>query len=453
MNNRVWDFVEQDHNAMLDVFFDEFIGVVKVDLQTGTALVLKSRQEHAETGILMPFMDYLAQQVLPLIYGEDRALFKDITLQRLLSFHRHEEPVFPMEVRCFSEDKLYDWVKVSASVLDHQSLLITARIVNEDHLMRKIVDMFVYRNFDFFILINVIKNTYTMFNGDPDTVLPPMSGSYEEEVVRYNALYVAPEDVQTTTEHMMIPHILYMLQDQECYEFTAGMIDEQDSYHRSRIQFRYYDKSAGLVLCTRTDVTQLFLEEGEKERRLASALREAKHDPMTDLYNKKATTELVSHALYQRYRAQAVIFFIDIDDFKLVNDTLGHQKGDALLHDIGRKLARIASKDGIAGRIGGDEFLLFLPVSSTMDKIERHAQDICSTLLEQTDARLKELPISCSVGLAVYPQDGTEYEQLLYKADQALYDAKRKGKCQYAFYSASAQDDTHTAEHLFYHQP
>lgn len=183
----------------------------------------------------------------------------------------------------------------------------------------------------------------------------------------------------------------------------------------------------------------------KNKRRLASAMLEAQHDALTNLLNKKAMADLVAQVLKNQFRNRAYFLFIDVDNFKLVNDTFGHPMGDALLRHMGNSLNAIAAEHGIAGRVGGDEFLLVL--STTGDKsAEQYAGEVCTIFDSQTELDLHGLQISCSVGISVYPSDGGDYQTLVHKADKALYDAKRFGKNCFAFYTADGNETTEGEE-------
>lgn len=428
----------QQNIGVMETFTADYISITKVNLDTGRAVVLKSERDPDLVGLEEKWEDLVSRYEQKQAHADDVSLLSDLTLENLNEYYVRKGSLFPIELRCFQRDETYDWVRIAGSPMksEKRELLITVRVANEERLMRNIVDLYVYRNCDFFVLVNARDNSYTMFSGKEGTPLPPAEGNdYEAEVRQYNQTYVAPEDLEETTANMMIDHVCKMLEKQDQYEFTTGFINDKGEYRRSRIQFAYFDREAGLIVTTRMDVTELYLAEGEKEQKLAEALRAAQHDPMTELYNKKAMTELVNKAIGNRYRAQSVMMFVDIDNFKLVNDTFGHQKGDEVLLYLARRLGKIAGKDGIAGRIGGDEFLVYLPANGQLSPIKDYADEICNVFASQTEFELADIPVSCSVGISVYPQDGMEYEGLLYKADQALYDAKRYGKCQYAFYS------------------
>lgn len=377
---------------------------------------------------------------LEYLQTENRAKVLSLTLDYLNSFLDKGREELVLEVRCRSENTAYIWAEINISVISPQErkLLVTTRSIDEDRMLKSIVEQFVFQDLDYFVLLNAKNDTYTMFSAKKSgTPVPPVYGeSYSAQVLEYNARYVAPDEFQQTTGNMQIPHVLEMLEKEERYSFSTSGITDQGTFRRTRVQFQYYDKDAGLILLTRTDITRMFMEEQEKNERLAAALRDARQDPLTGIYNQKGTEALTIDLLTKQKEKKAAFLFVDVDNFKMVNDTLGHQEGDTLLRFLADSIRDTAAEyEGIAGRIGGDEFLLFLPGIPSMEKVKNCAGRVCQAFDAVTEGAMKALPISCSVGISIYPEDGSDYKTLLRKADQALYTSKRYGKNKYYFYS------------------
>jgi diguanylate cyclase len=177
----------------------------------------------------------------------------------------------------------------------------------------------------------------------------------------------------------------------------------------------------------------------ERDKSLANAnlelKRQATHDALTGIANRVLFVERLSHAVYDG-RPFAVCVF-DLDRFKIINDSLGHGAGDALLkHVTGRLLSIVRSTDTVA-RAGGDEFLLLLRDLSAVDEIEVLISRWMSALSQPYQLTGLELHVSPSIGIARYPNDGTSAEELLARADEAMYFAKRSGRKTFRFFDAS----------------
>ena len=163
----------------------------------------------------------------------------------------------------------------------------------------------------------------------------------------------------------------------------------------------------------------------------------AEHDSLTGLINRRRFQEELerSIAFTQRYKQQGALLFIDLDQFKYINDTYGHQYGDEYLLDVSRRLAKVLRKTDILGRLGGDEFGVIIP-SVTEEEVVTVANALLGTLSqEMIECDNKLIHISASIGVAFFPTQGYVASDLLAKADAAMYTAKNKGRSQFHVFS------------------
>lgn len=163
----------------------------------------------------------------------------------------------------------------------------------------------------------------------------------------------------------------------------------------------------------------------EKVRHLAY------HDPLTDLPNRTLFSDRLQHAMSiaKRNRDQLALMFIDLDKFKPVNDTLGHSVGDLLLKEVAQRIHGCLRESDTVGRIGGDEFVVLLPVIRTEYDAMEVAEKIRQALNRPFDlAGHKGLSISSSTGVAIYPDHGADEKELIKNADDAMYYAKSLGR-------------------------
>jgi diguanylate cyclase (GGDEF)-like protein len=152
----------------------------------------------------------------------------------------------------------------------------------------------------------------------------------------------------------------------------------------------------------------------------------AERDPLTGLYNRRSFTTALQQAIEKQPDVPMALVYVDLDDFKLINDLKGHQQGDKVLIDIASKLASVTRSSDVVARIGGDEFVVLVTGITPEDQA-----NWCDRLLLQLSSNTlsgEHSTVSCSVGMAWYPRDGGNPESLLAAADQAMYDAKRAGK-------------------------
>jgi len=176
----------------------------------------------------------------------------------------------------------------------------------------------------------------------------------------------------------------------------------------------------------------------DEYKRTTLALKErAERDSLTKLLNKQSTQQLVTEYLNAQDANQlSALLILDLDNFKTVNDSYGHLYGDAVLTQVGGCLRSLFRANDIIGRIGGDEFLVFLKDLPDMDIVK----DRCDLLLASLNKLLARLmpdlkEVSCSIGAAISPTHASNYADLFQRADEALYVAKKRGKNRYKIYS------------------
>lgn len=175
----------------------------------------------------------------------------------------------------------------------------------------------------------------------------------------------------------------------------------------------------------------------ERHRQESALRRAASFDALTGVLNRsellRQLAKAISHASRSVYRGAVLI--IDIDDFKQINDTFGHLTGDAVLKDVAARLSAVARAGDSIGRLGGDEFVLILEGLRTWDDAAAAAKKASETTSYELEIEGHRVPVSTSIGVAVFPDQADEPDVLLELADRAMYAAKRKGKRQFCFFA------------------
>lgn len=178
----------------------------------------------------------------------------------------------------------------------------------------------------------------------------------------------------------------------------------------------------------------------DKKRRSVLLSEKAQRDPLTKLLNKEVSQSYITHSLLEKHEMSALMI-IDIDDFKLVNDTMGHLFGDAFLSEISNKLLKLSHGDDIVGRIGGDEFIVFIKDIDSIKQVEEHACAIVKEFQALYIEDFIDMDFSCSVGISLSPSHGDQFNELYQNADYALYQAKKQGKNQYVICNEEILND------------
>ncbi|QHO73777.1 bifunctional diguanylate cyclase/phosphodiesterase [Bradyrhizobium sp. CCBAU 051011] len=173
----------------------------------------------------------------------------------------------------------------------------------------------------------------------------------------------------------------------------------------------------------------------ERKEARAQIARLAYHDMLTGLPNRTQLRQLVNQAIDDGRGKQLALIFLDLDHFKDVNDTLGHSAGDALLVEFAKRLrARIQSSD-LLGRLSGDEFVIVLP-NCDPARASLVASNITAALASPIWIDNRQVPISASMGISIYPDNATDIDTLMQQADAAMYQAKQAGRSTHRFFSA-----------------
>lgn len=220
---------------------------------------------------------------------------------------------------------------------------------------------------------------------------------------------------------------------------TSGLIEKYRDVVRTGIPYAtevYLDDE--LIKATWLNVQVVKLGTGiaitsrdvTEKRRMADRIRHmAHHDQLTGVANRALFQDRAEQALLRarRQKQKVAFFMLDLDCFKTVNDTLGHSEGDALLVAIARRLVSLVRETDTVARMGGDEFVILMPEFHNPDDVRHCGQNITRNVSQPVDLAGRAITITASIGASIYPDDGLELEELLKKADDAMYAVKHAG--------------------------
>lgn len=194
-------------------------------------------------------------------------------------------------------------------------------------------------------------------------------------------------------------------------------------------------------------LSQSMLKLGASE---AQAQHLAYHDVLTGLPNRALIEERLTHALALSSRSDRLIalLLLDLDRFKMVNDTYGHHAGDALIIEVSQRLSGLLRSSDTVGRIGGDEFVVVMSDVESIDQVNAVCQRIIEALSQPFVLLNNETWIGVSIGLVLSPRDGTDRSELMRKADIALYEAKNNGRSQFCQFEEVMDESVRTRQML-----
>ncbi|MCX6074102.1 MAG: EAL domain-containing protein [Campylobacterales bacterium] len=194
------------------------------------------------------------------------------------------------------------------------------------------------------------------------------------------------------------------------------------SFHKRFIEYSHY-------MSEQKEHEIKIIESKERFDRLAH------YDPLTDLPNRLSLIEMLEKNISPYDNHPFALMFLDLDRFKEINDSFGHRFGDQVLILFAQLLRDLLPADTFIVRTGGDEFVILLTCNENKDQIQQLMQNLIQKLNNPFSIDMIDIYITASIGIAMYPKDASNYEELMQKADAAMYNAKKNGKNTYSFYN------------------
>lgn len=209
---------------------------------------------------------------------------------------------------------------------------------------------------------------------------------------------------------------------------------EQISHYSGTIRHLVLSLAGCMVVFMGVVIFLQVMYNHDGRRKSAGLQHLAETDQLTGLYNKVTTERKIKEYFAENPDSQSLLFVLDIDNFKKINDTMGHAFGDEVLREIGQGLKQQFRASDIIGRAGGDEFVILLKHITEDQYVIREAQKLENFFKGLQVGKYTKYSVTSSIGCAVFTKDGEDFETLYKMADEALYKAKQRGKNQLAFY-------------------
>jgi diguanylate cyclase (GGDEF)-like protein/PAS domain S-box-containing protein len=268
-------------------------------------------------------------------------------------------------------------------------------------------------------------------------ILQNVSDAAQPSLVGHNVAELYPEDVAQDI----------LAGDREALRSGRPVHLEQDMCHRDGSWHTYHIIKFPVSFLNTAQpfgIGSFSVDITEQKRAEQQVLHAAQHDPLTGLPSRALIYELGSHLINaeKRGKHKVAVLFFDLDRFKPINDTYGHETGDLMLKEVARRLSTGVRSSDIVGRLGGDEFIALLANVQTEQDIARAAKHLLEKLSEPYHINNLELRTSPSIGISVYSDDGDTVDSLIRHADAAMYHAKANGRNNYQFFTPEINTNT-----------
>lgn len=435
---RVADLTNEK-NEMIDAFYSLYYSIVEIDLRTEKACVLKSDREGLDRAVLS------VEQLYQLTIHDFAVDVEKNKIKRFFDINYLKSIASGQESASFDFQRndgarQFKWKRIEALRVPSNTdkLYLVFSNVDEEHIVDSILKHFVFDNNDYLYYVDAKNNSFVSFyKNDENVILPPQSGNdYTGVMIDYTKKYVAPEDQDRVIGLMKPDYMAKRLREEGSYKLESGMIDKHGNYRRKEAVFQSYDKENQILFITRRDTTEEYFHQKNQKETLATAHRMANTDPLTGLCNRKGASQEIQRRLSVLGQARDAFMILDLDNFKQVNDSLGHLQGDALLQKVGKILEENFRRTDVIARLGGDEFIVYMKDITDRKAIENTLEKLLGKLKLTCQGEQDAIAVSASVGIALVPADGSRFEDLYERSDRALYQAKGKGKNRFCFFQA-----------------
>lgn len=379
------------------------------------------------------FKENYHNNYLELVYDQDRQMVLE-NIEKMIP----DRKSFKMRFRLNSLSSPAYWVQQVSNIFEEDGELHVYGILVDIAEYKAFEDELSFNNQRYKIIVNQMESCFVEYDVHDMRVL--VMQNFEEIFGRMLKMEIESEDgkefVYEEDWNMIKDNFKKVLYGEKPYEECEARIKKGDeTYLWCLIRFYSMVDENGAIsrlICKINNIDK-------RKRRSIELESKVQKDPMTGLYNKSVSKKLIEDHLESAPDDIQGLFVLDIDNFKGINDTYGHHNGDRVLNMMAQTLHNLFRKSDVVGRIGGDEFIVCMKDCYNEEYAMKKAGQLSHDFAEITAEA--NLAATCSIGVALYPKHGKDWDELFEKADIALYQAKRCGKNQYAVYFEKGLDE------------
>ncbi len=362
-----------------------------------------------------------------------------------------DDGVVDTEFRTVTGSGNLRWLHVRGNLYAREGRKYTIVSVIEDVTERKNVEEELQRQAERLHILSEAEGEKIIdYNAKTDVMIIRTNDEYgmaQDEIhsrymQRFNAAMIYKEDV---AYYKAVLESLLKSPKHDTIEFRIKRFDDDYTWYQANLTSLL--GAEGYV----TRIVGRMINIHDKKLKEMELLLRAEKDALTGIYNQGATEQLIHNAIEDgKENALSALMIIDLDNFKEANDLLGHANGDQLLEKTAEILKEMFKGGDVIGRIGGDEFLVYMRNMDSISDADEMAGNIVKSVRYDLDFEGQPIRVTCSVGVAIYPYHGKNYEELFEKADRAVYTVKANGKDGYRVYHAASTTVYHANRKVGY---
>ena len=362
-----------------------------------------------------------------------------------------DDGVVDTEFRTVTGSGNLRWLHVRGNLYAREGRKYTIVSVIEDITERKSVEEELQRQAERLHILSQAEGEKIIdYNAKTDVMIIRPNDEYgmaQDEIhsssmQRFNAAMIYKEDV---AYYKAVLESLLKSPKHDTIEFRIKRFDEDYTWYQANLTSLL--GAEGYV----TRIVGRMINIDDRKKKEMELLLRAEKDALTGIYNQGATEQLIHNAIEDgNENSLSAMMIIDLDNFKEANDLLGHANGDQLLEKTAGILKEMFKGGDVIGRIGGDEFLVYMRNLESISDADEMAGNIVKQVRYDLDFEGQPIHVTCSVGVAVYPYHGKNYEELFEKADRAVYTVKANGKDGYRVYHAASTTVYHANRKVGY---
>lgn len=422
--------MEKEKEAIISAIVEDHTDVVDIDIVTGKIILLKSQNyKYVKQSYINQFIRDLTKEYIQK---------SDISKVEYFLSYENLKNISANDINTYCDFQLktdsfgYAWLRISVIGMKalKNRVVLMLKDVSSQHMLEMLMNEYISKNCEdlFYIDCNTLK--FLKFgSNDINSCNSAQKGyDYVSQIAKYADKFVVKEDKDFFKRKMRLTNVLNDLETQGFCNISYGTLDKNNDYKRKFAQFQYYDKQNKIILLMVSDITDSYNMNIEEQEKIKKIKKEAVTDYLTGIYNRLGLEREFEESIFNFESGVSAFILLDLDNFKQVNDLLGHATGDKALKDVANILKRNFRDSDLIGRLGGDEFVIIMKNIKSSNMIPSFMKRLLKALqIEYYDCK-KTVGIAASIGVALFPRDGKTFDELYKNSDKALYYVKNNDK-------------------------